>query len=255
MTGAKQAGEAAYKMAKLGPRDVDVVELYDAFTINTILFLEDLGFCRKGEGGTFVSGGNIAPGGELPVNTNGGGLSYCHPGMYGLLILIEGVRQLRGECGARQVAKHLIQDDRLHEVSAFLWRAGSNEVGIGGAAGQGEDRPPVGGGVRQDLHVAETVMNNATVQQLEIVGIRLYGNHAASIADDGSGEKGEHADVGAHVDSDITFVQVVTRGSPDIPADAGSVSMMMPVSPFGRSAVRFTTATMRESSRGGRALA
>ncbi len=106
VTGAKAAGEAAYQMAKLGAKDIDVVELYDAFTINTILFLEDLGFCRKGEGGAFVSGGNIAPGGKLPVNTNGGGLSYCHPGMYGLLILIEGVRQLRGECGERQAKKH-----------------------------------------------------------------------------------------------------------------------------------------------------
>ncbi len=81
------------------------LELYDAFTINTILFLEDLGFCKKGEGGSFVEGGRIAPGGALPVNTNGGGLSYCHPGMYGLFLLIEAVRQLRGECGARQVAK------------------------------------------------------------------------------------------------------------------------------------------------------
>lgn len=106
VTGAKAAGEAAYRMAKLGAKDCDMVQLYDAFTINTILFLEDLGFCRKGEGGAFVSSGNIAPGGGLPVNTNGGGLSYCHPGMYGLFILIEGVRQLRGECGARQVGKH-----------------------------------------------------------------------------------------------------------------------------------------------------
>jgi acetyl-CoA acetyltransferase len=106
VTGAKQAGEAAYKMAKLSAKDIDIVELYDAFTINTILFLEDLEFCKKGEGGAFVSGGNIAPGGKLPVNTNGGGLSYCHPGMYGLFILIEGVRQLRGECGERQVTKH-----------------------------------------------------------------------------------------------------------------------------------------------------
>jgi acetyl-CoA acetyltransferase len=106
VTGAVEAGRAAYKMAKLAAKDIDVVELYDAFTINTVLFLEDLGFCRKGEGGAFVSNGNIAPGGKLPVNTNGGGLSYCHPGMYGLLILIEGVRQLRGECGARQVARH-----------------------------------------------------------------------------------------------------------------------------------------------------
>ena len=83
--------------------DIDVLALYDAFTINTILFLEDLGFCPKGEGGRFVSGGRIGPKGSLPVNTNGGGLSYCHPGMYGLFLLIEAVRQLRGECGERQV--------------------------------------------------------------------------------------------------------------------------------------------------------
>ena len=90
-------------MAGLAPRDIDVVQLYDAFTINTLLFLEDLGFCPKGEGGRFVADGAIAPGGRLPVNTNGGGLSCVHPGMYGIFALIEAVRQLRGECGERQV--------------------------------------------------------------------------------------------------------------------------------------------------------
>jgi acetyl-CoA acetyltransferase len=102
-TGALESGRQAYAMAGLAAGEIAVVELYDAFTINTILFLEDLGFCPKGEGGRFVAGGRIAPGGGLPVNTNGGGLSYCHPGMYGLFLLIEAVRQLRGECGARQV--------------------------------------------------------------------------------------------------------------------------------------------------------
>ena len=104
VTGALASGQQAYAMAGLAAQDIDVVALYDAFTINTILFLEDLGFCKKGEGGAFVSGGRIAPGGSLPVNTNGGGLSYCHPGMYGLFLLIEAVRQLRGEGGERQVA-------------------------------------------------------------------------------------------------------------------------------------------------------
>jgi len=103
VTGALASGKEAYAMAALGPKDIDVVELYDAFTINTILFLEDLGACKKGEGGAFVEGGRIGPKGSLPVNTNGGGLSYCHPGMYGLFLLIEAVRQLRGECRARQV--------------------------------------------------------------------------------------------------------------------------------------------------------
>ncbi len=103
-TSAVQSGERAYAAAGLGPADVDVVELYDAFTINTLLFLEDLGFCAKGEAGAFVAEQGIGPGGALPVNTNGGGLSYAHPGMYGLLLLVEAVRQLRAESGDRQVA-------------------------------------------------------------------------------------------------------------------------------------------------------
>lgn len=102
-TGAARSGAIAYERAGVKPADIDVVEVYDAFTINTILFLEDLGFCGKGEGGAFVSGGRIAPGGTLPVNTNGGGLSYCHPGMYGIFLIIEAVRQLRQECASRQV--------------------------------------------------------------------------------------------------------------------------------------------------------
>jgi acetyl-CoA acetyltransferase len=103
VTAATESGPKAYKMAGIKPADVDMLSLYDAFTITPILFLEDLGFCPKGEGGRFVSGGAIAPGGKLAVNTSGGGLSYCHPGMYGLLVLIEAIRQVRGECGERQV--------------------------------------------------------------------------------------------------------------------------------------------------------
>ena len=90
-------------MAGLSPSDIDVLQLYDAFTINPILFLEDLGFCRKGEGGAFVANGRIAPGGSLPVNTNGGGLSFGHPGAYGVFTIVEAVEQLRGQSGERQV--------------------------------------------------------------------------------------------------------------------------------------------------------
>jgi len=104
VTAAAQSGPEAFAMAGVAAADIDVVELYDAFTINTILFLEDMGFCKKGEGGAFVSNGNIAPGGGLPVNTNGGGLSCVHPGMYGIFLMIEAVQQLRGECGDRQIA-------------------------------------------------------------------------------------------------------------------------------------------------------
>ena len=103
VTSASESGQRAFAMAGLKPSDVDVVGLYDAFTINTLLFLEDLGFCKKGEAGAFVQNGGIAPGGRLPVNTNGGGLSCVHPGMYGIFLVIEAVRQLRGECGERQV--------------------------------------------------------------------------------------------------------------------------------------------------------
>jgi acetyl-CoA acetyltransferase len=104
VTAAAESSRRAYEMAGVGAADIDVVQLYDAFSINTLLFLEDLGFCAKGEGGAFVQGGRIAPGGALPVNTNGGGLSCCHPGMYGLFTMVESCVQLRGQGGARQVA-------------------------------------------------------------------------------------------------------------------------------------------------------
>ncbi|MDP3494887.1 MAG: acetyl-CoA acetyltransferase [Hyphomonadaceae bacterium] len=101
---ARFSGARAYAQARVSPADVDVVELYDAFTINTVMFLEDLGFCKKGEAGDFIASGAIAPGGSLPVNTNGGGLACVHPGMYGLFTVVESYRQLTGSAGERQVA-------------------------------------------------------------------------------------------------------------------------------------------------------
>jgi len=103
-TAAVETGKSAYEMAGLGAKDIDVVQIYDAFTINVIIGLEDLGFCKKGEGGRMIDRG-VGPGSKLPVNTSGGGLRYCHPGMFGIFILVEAVRQLRGECGDRQVDK------------------------------------------------------------------------------------------------------------------------------------------------------
>ena len=97
------SGRDAFAMAGLTTADIDVAEIYDSFTITVIMTLEALGFCGRGEGGSFVSGQRTAPGGPFPMNTNGGGLSYCHPGMYGIFLLIEATRQLRGECGSRQV--------------------------------------------------------------------------------------------------------------------------------------------------------
>jgi acetyl-CoA acetyltransferase len=93
----------AFAMAGVGPGDVDVLEPYDSFTITVLQSLEDMGFCAKGEGGPFVADGTLRPGGALPAMTSGGGLSYNHPGALGLLLLVELVRQLRGEAGDRQV--------------------------------------------------------------------------------------------------------------------------------------------------------
>jgi acetyl-CoA C-acetyltransferase len=107
-TGVAPTAEAAFAMAGVTREDIDVVQIYDHFTIGVIQSLEELGFCQRGEGGAFVADGALAPGGRLPVNTSGGGLSYGHPGMFGMFVAIEAVRQLRGECGERQV-----QDARL----------------------------------------------------------------------------------------------------------------------------------------------
>ena len=103
VTAARESGKRAFAAAGVSPDDIQAVELYDAFTINTILFLEDLGFCSKGEGGSFVEGGRIAPDGVLPVNTNGGGLSCVHPGMYGIFTVIEAARQIRGDAPGLQL--------------------------------------------------------------------------------------------------------------------------------------------------------
>lgn len=103
-TRASESAARAYAMAGVRPESIDVAEVYDAFTMSLLVLLEDLGFCAKGEGGPFVASGAIAPGGALPLNTNGGGLSFLHPGMLGAFLLTEAVQQLRGTAGERQVA-------------------------------------------------------------------------------------------------------------------------------------------------------
>jgi len=101
---AKQSGEQAFGMAGVTRGDIDLCTIYDSFTITVLATLENLGFCKPGEGGAFVTGGRIGLGGELPLNPDGGGLSSNHPGMRGIFLVIEAVKQLRGECGERQVA-------------------------------------------------------------------------------------------------------------------------------------------------------
>ena len=101
---AKEAGERAYAMAGVGPKDMDFAQLYDCFTPTVLVELEDLGFCTKGEGGEFAASGALGPGGSLPVNTHGGLLSHSHPGNPGsMFALTESIWQLRGDAGERQV--------------------------------------------------------------------------------------------------------------------------------------------------------
>jgi len=100
---ARRSGQRAFGRAGIAPNDVDVLAVYDAFTILVLLTLEALGFCEPGASGPFVESGALGPGGALPTNTDGGGLASNHPGMRGLFLLIEAARQLRGECGPRQV--------------------------------------------------------------------------------------------------------------------------------------------------------
>jgi len=103
-TVAAQTSRLALDMAGRSISDIDTAHVYDAFTASLLILLEDIGFCGKGEGGPFVEDGNIAPGGTVPLNTNGAGLSFTHPGMLGLFLLTEAVAQLRGDAGQRQVA-------------------------------------------------------------------------------------------------------------------------------------------------------
>jgi acetyl-CoA acetyltransferase len=117
-SGAVESGRVAFERAGLAPKDIDVVQIYDSFTFSVILALEDLGFCKKGEGGQFVQGGHIGPGGRLPTNTSGGGLSYTHPGAFGIFLVIEAVRQLRRECMDRQVPN--AQLALVHGIGGWL---------------------------------------------------------------------------------------------------------------------------------------
>lgn len=107
------AGRQAFAEAGVTPADIDHLMLYDAFSFTPMMFLEDLGFVGRGESGPFLAQTQAGadgrpvyrtgPGGDLPMNTNGGGLSYCHSGRYGMFAMIESVVQLRGDAGARQV--------------------------------------------------------------------------------------------------------------------------------------------------------
>jgi len=121
------SGPRAFEHAGVRPADIDVCQLYDSFTSTVLLTVEDLGFCAKGEGGPFIESGALRPGGALPTNTDGGGLASCHPGMRGMFLMVEAVRQLRGECGPRQVG-----DARLacvHAMGGFFTHSATMILG------------------------------------------------------------------------------------------------------------------------------
>jgi acetyl-CoA acetyltransferase len=159
-TAAVESGARAFEDAGLRPADVQSAQIYDAFTITPILFLEDLGFCAKGEGGAFVADGRIAPGGSLPLNTTGGGLSYAHPGMNGLPLIVEAVRRVRhededvvlahGNGGVLSTQATLLlgsdaaAEQRPRTAKARIRRGAS--AGAGAGAGGGRRRRAVGAG-------------------------------------------------------------------------------------------------------------
>ena len=124
---AARSGPLAFERAGVTPEEIDICQIYDAFTSMVLLTFEGLGFCKKGEGGPFVADGRMRLDGALPTNTDGGGLSHCHPGMRGMFLLVEAARQLRGEADGRQVP-----DPKLCCVSATGgWFSAASTVILG----------------------------------------------------------------------------------------------------------------------------
>jgi acetyl-CoA acetyltransferase len=127
------SGRLAFERAGVTAAEIDVAEVYDSFTYTVLVTLEDLGFCGKGEGGPFVSGGRTAPGGALPLNTQGGGLSYTHPGMFGIFPIVEAVRQLRGDYLTAGAPARQVADARLalvHGTGGVLSAAATAILGV-----------------------------------------------------------------------------------------------------------------------------
>ncbi|HXI14739.1 MAG TPA: acetyl-CoA acetyltransferase [Chloroflexota bacterium] len=127
------SGARAFEMAGVRPEAIDVTEVYDSFTFTVLMSLEDLGFCAKGEGGAFVSGQRTAPGGSFPLNTQGGGLSYTHPGMFGVFTIVEAVRQLRGDYARAGQSERQVRDARLalvHGTGGVLSATGTAVLGV-----------------------------------------------------------------------------------------------------------------------------
>ena len=125
---ARETGKKALGRAGVTHDDVDLAMIYDSFTYTVMLSLEGLGFCGKGEAADFVKDQRTAPGGDFPMNTSGGGLSYTHSGMYGMFLVLEAVRQLRGECGQRQLDDPKVS--LIHGTGGILSSGGTAIVAV-----------------------------------------------------------------------------------------------------------------------------
>jgi acetyl-CoA acetyltransferase len=128
----RHSGASAFAEARIGPAEVDHLMVYDAFAHLPIYGLEDLGFVGRGEAGPFVAEHNTSPGGSLPMNTNGGGLSYTHTGMYGMFLVQESIRQLREEA-ANQVPG--VEVSMAQGVGGMFMSAATLVLGTASAAG------------------------------------------------------------------------------------------------------------------------
>ncbi len=127
-TWARNSGPAAMKMAGVTHDDIDLAMIYDSFTYTVLVTLESLGFCNPGEGPEFVANQRTAPGGDFALNTSGGGLSYTHSGMYGMFLVLEAVRQLRGETGERQLDSPKLS--LVHGTGGSLSSTGTVILGV-----------------------------------------------------------------------------------------------------------------------------
>lgn len=130
---ARETSRRAFQQAGVRHEELDLVMIYDSFTYTVLLSLEELGFCGKGEAPDLVANQRTAPGGDFPLNTNGGGLSYTHPGMYGIFLVIEAVRQLRGEYeGTPRQVRH--KKDPSQPARLALVHGTGGQLSSGGTA-------------------------------------------------------------------------------------------------------------------------
>ena len=186
-----RSGKLAFERAGITPADVDTCQIYDAFTSMVLLSLEALGFCGRGEGGAFVEDGKLRVGGALPTNTDGGGLSACHPGMRGMFLMVEAVKQLRGEAGARQVpdARHRVRQRNRRLV--LVGRDAPPRHRLTHLAGPSRRSTDAGSGQRGGAEEAAVDEPGERVQHLVVVEAEITGREGVAEPLDERHERGD----------------------------------------------------------------